>query len=95
MPDTKLLKAAAITFALFALLLVQSAWAKSFINTNWRGLAAKGYDVVAYFTMNKPVKGTKAFSYKWKGATWRFSNQEHLDLFKAAPEKYAPQYGGY
>jgi YHS domain-containing protein len=45
--------------------------------------------------MNKPVKGSSEFSYKWMDATWRFSSQAHLDLFKAAPEKYAPQYGGY
>lgn len=95
MPHSKLLTVAAVTITLCAVLSVQSAWAKSIINTNWRGLAVKGYDVVAYFTMDKPVKGTKAFSYKWKDATWRFSSQEHLDLFKAAPEKYAPQYGGY
>lgn len=95
MPRWKLFKTTVAAIALLTLLSVQSAWAESFINTNWRGLAVKGYDVVAYFTMNEPVKGTKAYSYKWKDATWRFSSQEHLDLFKAAPEKYAPQYGGY
>jgi YHS domain-containing protein len=29
------------------------------------------------------------------GAKWKFASQAHLDLFKATPEKYAPQYGGY
>ena len=95
MPHSKMLKIAAATIILCTLLSVQSTWAKSFINTNWRGLAVKGYDVVAYFTMNKPVKGSSEFSYKWMHATWRFASQAHLDLFKAAPEKYAPQYGGY
>ena len=71
------------------------AWAKSPINTNWRGLAVKGYDVVAYFTMGEPTKGERSFSYQWHGATWRFASKKHLDLFKASPEKYAPQYGGY
>ena len=28
-------------------------------------------------------------------ANWRFSSAENLALFKANPEKYAPQYGGY
>jgi len=74
---------------------VQTAWAKSPINTNWRGLAVKGYDVVAYFTMGQPVKGKKELSYQWKDATWRFANPEHLATFKAAPDRYAPQYGGY
>ena len=82
-------------FAAIILLTAQTASAESYINSNWRGLAVKGYDVVAYFTMDKPVKGTKAFSYQWKEATWRFSSREHLDLFKTDPERYAPQYGGY
>ncbi len=72
-----------------------TVWAKSEINTNWRGVAVKGYDTVAYFTQGKPVKGDSKYEHKWKDATWRFANAEHLELFKADPEKYAPQYGGY
>ena len=70
-------------------------WAKDPINKNWRGLAIKGYDPVAYFTLGKPVKGNSEFEYKWEGAKWRFSSSEHQNLFAAEPEKYAPQYGGY
>ena len=72
-----------------------TAWAKDMINTNWRGLAVKGYDTVAYFTDGKPDKGKSDYEYEWQGARWRFANQEHLDMFKADPERYAPQYGGY
>jgi YHS domain-containing protein len=57
--------------------------------------AINGYDTVAYFTDNKPVKGTDALATEWMGAKWKFATQAHLDLFKANPEKYAPQYGGY
>ena len=71
------------------------AWAKSPINKNWRGLAIKGYDPVAYFTLGKPVAGKQEFEYKWQDAKWRFANEDHLNLFKSDPEKYAPQYGGY
>lgn len=59
------------------------------------GTAINGYDTVAYFTDGKPVPGSDSFSYEWKGAKWKFASQAHLDLFKADPEKYAPQYGGY
>ena len=69
--------------------------AASQINTASRGIAIKGYDPVAYFTMEKPVKGNNNFEYEWKGAKWRFSNENHKKLFIADPEKYAPQYGGY
>jgi len=57
--------------------------------------AVHGYDVVAYFTDAKPMKGKKEFSHQWNDGTWLFASQEHLDMFKADPEKYAPQYGGY
>ena len=57
--------------------------------------AIRGYDTVAYFTKGKAVKGDKQFATQYKGATWLFESQEHLDLFVASPEKYAPQYGGY
>jgi YHS domain-containing protein len=57
--------------------------------------AINGYDPVAFFVESRPVKGNDQFTYDWKNVTWSFSDQEHLNLFKAAPEKYAPQYGGY
>jgi YHS domain-containing protein len=69
--------------------------AKDPINTDFLGVAVKGYDPVAYFTEAKPVKGKSAFEYRWQGARWHFSSQKHLDLFKANPDKYAPRYGGY
>lgn len=57
--------------------------------------AIRGYDPVAYFTEGKPVKGKTEFTHQWKGATWRFASAANRDRFAAAPEKYAPQYGGY
>ena len=59
------------------------------------GIAIRGYDPVAYFTMQKPVAGKDEFATDWMGATWNFSSQEHLELFTADPDKYAPQFGGY
>ncbi len=58
-------------------------------------VAILGYDPVAYFTDGRPLKGEPAFVFEWMGAKWQFASQSHLDLFKADPEKYAPQYGGY
>ena len=57
--------------------------------------AINGYDPVAYFTEQKPVKGKSEFTYQWKDANWLFSSQQNLELFAKDPEKYAPQYGGY
>ena len=57
--------------------------------------AISGYDAVAYFKEGKPVKGSTDFSVTYRGATWLFANKANADLFKATPEKYEPQYGGY
>ena len=65
------------------------------VNVDSNGVAIKGYDPVAYFVLGGPRPGSSAFEHTWQGATWRFANAHHLELFKAAPEKYAPQYGGY
>ena len=83
---------------IFALALGFAAPAKALppINrTLLSGLALKGYDPVAYYTDDKPVKGNKAFTFDWQGATWRFASAAHRELFAKNPEKYAPQYGGY
>lgn len=58
-------------------------------------IAVNGYDVVAYFTESKPVKGTKNFLYQWQNVYWLFSSKQNLDSFSHNPEKYAPQFGGY
>lgn len=57
--------------------------------------AIKGYDPVAYFTQNKPVKGKADVTYDWNEATWHFASADNRDQFKQQPEKYAPQYGGW
>jgi hypothetical protein len=59
------------------------------------GLAASGHDVVAYFTEAKALAGSPPFEHAWGGARWRFASAANRDAFAAAPEKYAPQYGGY
>jgi YHS domain-containing protein len=57
--------------------------------------AIGGYDPVAYFREEKPVKGDKQFVADWNNAKWYFSSEENLTDFKTDPLKYAPQYGGY
>lgn len=57
--------------------------------------AIGGYDAVAYFKESKPVKGLPEFSVLYKAVYWFFASKTNADLFKAIPEKYEPQYGGY
>lgn len=68
----------------------------SFINTigSSEGIAISGFDTVAFFTEKKALQGKSEYTFEWMGAKWLFSSQDNLNLFKANPEKYAPQYGG-
>ena len=84
-----------LRLALLLAALTATSLSASPVNKNWRGLAIKGYDPVAYFTDAKPVEGSSDFTFEWQGAKWRFANAEHRDAFSEDPGKYAPQFGGY
>ncbi|MCA9419979.1 MAG: YHS domain protein [Nitrospira sp.] len=58
-------------------------------------VALNGYDVVAYFTVGQAVKGFSRFSADYLGSTFYFSTMNNRETFSAAPERFAPQYGGY
>jgi hypothetical protein len=85
----------AATAILVSMAVPSFAEAKSEIYKNWRGLAIKGYDPVAFHKEGKAVKGSSSYELKWKDAKWRFASEENRDLFEATPEQYAPRYGGY
>lgn len=55
-------------------------------------LAIKGYDPVAYFTEKRPMVGDLQYQHQWDGHRYRFASAKHLELFKADPERYLPQY---
>ncbi len=59
------------------------------------GIAIEGHDPVAYFRDGRPVRGVADHSFEWQGATWRFASDANRAAFVEAPERYAPQYGGY
>ncbi|HEY7763367.1 MAG TPA: YHS domain-containing (seleno)protein [Aestuariivirgaceae bacterium] len=86
----------AVGFALAATAGAVSASADDSVNTGYfGGVAIMGYDPVAYFTENRPVKGSEEFAYEWLGTPWHFANSRHREMFMNEPVKYAPQYGGY
>jgi hypothetical protein len=97
MKNTRMLLAIliALLIIIVALSCAQRAESLPQINVTEDGVAIKGYDPVAYFTLGEPTKGSAEFEHTWMGAKWRFFNAEHLDMFKTDPGKYAPQYGGY
>lgn len=58
-------------------------------------LAVNGYDVVAYFTQGKAVKGSASHAVVHQGIKYQFSSVANKDEFKNNPAKYEPQYGGW
>jgi hypothetical protein len=54
-----------------------------FNNTNSDGVILDGYDPVAFFTDNKPVKGDATFQFTYDKAIYHFVSR-YLDLFKGS-----------
>lgn len=85
---------------LFLLLLMLSsipafAQTKTLLNLDKNGIAIRGYDPVAFFTQNQPVKGRSEFESKYNGARYLFASAEDKAMFDANPAKYEPQFGGF
>jgi pentapeptide MXKDX repeat protein len=59
------------------------------------GVALKGFDPVAYFLQNKPVKGSPQFVAMYQGVTYEFASKGHQALFQQNPEKYVPRFSGF
>jgi len=58
-------------------------------------IAVEGYDLVAYFTLNRAVEGKPEIASAYRGITYRFAMEEDRRLFAADPTKYLPTYGGW
>jgi YHS domain-containing protein len=71
------------------------AAAKDLQNLNSNGVAIQGYDPVAFFADNRPVKGNPQFQSDYHGAKYYFTSAEHKAAFDEKPAKYEPQFGGY
>ena len=85
-----LIVAGVFTFQVFPL---SWGWHDQIVTSG--GVAIDGYDPVAYFTEGKAAPGKKEFHHNWMEAEWHFSSQENLEMFKANPQAYLPQFGGY
>jgi YHS domain-containing protein len=71
------------------------AQTKTFLNLDKNGLAIQGYDPVAFFTENKPVKGRSEFKSVHQGATYYFASAQDKERFDQEPAKYEPAFGGF
>ena len=58
-------------------------------------LAVKGYDVIEYMYNKHATAGLNTKGLRYNDVIWYFSSEENKVTFKAFPEKFLPQYGGY
>lgn len=65
------------------------------LNLNSSGVAIMGYDPVAYFKGDAPVKGDPGLTASHDGAVYWFSSEENRAEFVAMPARFVPAYGGY
>jgi YHS domain-containing protein len=72
-----------------------SGFAAEEVNVNADNVVIDGFDVVAYFTEKRAVKGSGRYSHNYRGAIFHFASQDHLDMFRRDPEAYMPAYGGF
>lgn len=68
-------------------------WGGAYSNSN--GVAIKGYDIVSYRVGQRPLKGKAEFKTKFASLEWHFASVENKTKFEAAPEKFAPEFGGF
>lgn len=65
------------------------------INVDKNGVILKGYDVVAYFSENKAIKGDSKYESFYQGAKYYFRSATNKATFAKNPGKYVPQYGAF
>jgi len=59
------------------------------------GVALEGYCPVAYFAVDKAVRGKPEFASNHNGVTYWFVSADAKKAFDANPKKYLPAYGGW
>ncbi len=82
-----------LALAAFALTAVAAEKGRYFSDAD--GVALMGYDVVAYTADNAAKPGSSNLSTQHDGVVFHFSSAANRDAFRANPDRYLPQYGGW
>ena len=64
-------------------------------HVNQKNQVLDGYDVVAYQSADKAVRGQPQYATTFEGARFLFVSAENRETFRNDPGKYAPSYGGF
>lgn len=61
----------------------------------YAGVALFGFDPVSYFVDGAAQVGREAYEVTFARMTWRFRSEANRAAFRAQPDSYVPQFGGY
>jgi YHS domain-containing protein len=90
------MKIVAFIVFVFLSLAVRASDIGAGIHVDKNGIAARGYDPVAYFIEKKAVKGNPKFVAQIdNGPKYYFASAENFTIFMSDPQRFMPQYGGY
>ena len=64
-------------------------------NVPYTGLALEGYSPVSYFTEGVAQKGDPQFAVDHNNVAYYFTSAKQVQQFKANPQRYLPEYGGW
>lgn len=59
------------------------------------GVMLGGFDPVSYFSGSAPQAGARDLEARYQGARYLFATAENRRAFLAAPQRYAPGFGGH
>ena len=82
-----------IVIGVIALVVTTSLFAQKNVFQK-KGIALKGYDVVAYFD-SKPEMGKKETSTEYNGVRYYFTSEANKQKFEKNPTAYLLAYGGF
>jgi len=57
--------------------------------------ALNGYDPVAYHVSFKAVQADKTYVYTYDNVNWNFESESNMQMFKANPTAYIPEFSGF
>jgi hypothetical protein len=81
-----------IVIVLGILLVASNAFSGDY---TFSSVGVSGYDVVAYHTQNRALRGTGFHAAQHKGITYLFTSKANRDKFLDNPNHYLPEFGGY
>ncbi len=65
------------------------------LNLDEASIAVQGYSPVSYIEKGIAEMGSPEFAVTHNGATYYMTSAEQAERFRAEPERYLPEYGGW